>query len=634
MPAAKGPQSGGDDVKRLLAAPVDTSLRLKHLRDVMKDNAVTAYIIPTEDPHQSEYIADCDKRRAWISGFTGSAGTAVVTASMALLWTDGRYFLQASQQLDANWTLMKSGLPEVLSKEEWLAKNLDTNSRIGFDPKLVSTSGVKALRDALREAEATTLEVVSFDENLVDKVWADRPPRPSEPVKVLGLNYTGATLCGKLSEEKIADMRAKMLEKGAAVLIVTALDEVAWLFNLRGADISYNPVFFSFALLTADDVYLYVDEQKLSSEVIAHLNHVTIRPYDSIYTDLVALGSKLAIKRKGPKVWMDGRSNFALRSSLGKDVKSRSPLTLAKAIKNPVELEGFRQCHLRDGAAVCNFLGWLEHELTSSKNTSLTEWEAAQVLEGYRRQQTDFVGLSFETISSTGSNAAIIHYSPEKDDCSVIDANQIYLLDSGGQYNDGTTDTTRTLHFGSPTAQEKDAFTRVLKGHIALDMTVFPKGTTGYVLDAIARRSLWQAGLDYRHGTGHGVGSYLNVHEGPHGIGTRITLNEVGMVAGMTITNEPGYYADGKFGIRIENLLLVRDANTANNFGDRGYLGFEHVTMVPIQTKLIDGSLLNSEERDWVNKYNVACWEKISPLLEKGSLGWLWLEREARVFNV
>ncbi|KAJ3343645.1 hypothetical protein HDU93_007526 [Gonapodya sp. JEL0774] len=606
MPAA---QANDTVVKPLMAGPVDTSARLESLRQVMKEHAVSAYIIPTEDPHQSEYIADCDKRRSWISGFTGSAGTAVVTSTLALLWTDGRYFLQASQQLDSNWTLMKSGIPDVPTKEEWLAKNLLPKSRIGFDPKLVSSSGVKALRDALRDVEATTIELAPLEENLVDKVWKDRPARPKEPVVALELKYTG-----KSSEDKIKDTRDEMAKKGVVALVVTALDEIAWLFNLRGADISYNPVFFSFALVELDNVYLYVDQGKISPEVVSRLSHVTIRPYDAIYADVHALGGNLAAaqsksseapveaqssKPKTSKVWMDGRCNYALMTALGNDKlveDSRLPVTMAKAIKNSTELEGFRQCHLRDGAALCNFIAWLEHELTVNKNTALTEWEAAQVLEGYRRQQSDFVGLSFDTISSTGPNAAIIHYSPQKDDCEVVKAEQIYLLDSGGQYRDGTTDTTRTMHFGTPTAEEKDAFTRVLKGHIALDMTVFPKGTTGYVLDSIARRSLWQVGLDYRHGTGHGVGSFLNVHEGPHGIGTRINLNDVGMVAGMTITNEPGYYADGKFGIRIENVLLVRDAGTPNNFGDRGYLGFEHVTMVPIQTKLMDAALLNAEE--------------------------------------
>lgn len=331
----------------------------------------------------------------------------------------------------------------------------------------------------------------------------------------------------------------------------------------------------------------------------------------------------------------------------------RSLVTDAKAIKNSVELEGMRQCHLRDAAALCHYFAWLEDQLAQGKQ--LSEVEAADKLEGLRRQQKDFVGLSFETISSTGSNGAIIHYKPEPETCKIIDPNLIYLCDSGGQYKDGTTDVTRTYHFGQPNDYEKRCFTRVLQGHIAIDRCVFPLGTTGYLLDPFARQALWKDGLDFRHGTGHGVGAFLNVHEGPHGIGTRASYNESPFAEGMTITNgtynvfgvcdiwtqdlliltffffinsEPGYYEDGKFGIRIENVLLVRKADTPHNFGGRGYLGFEHVTLVPIGNKLIDQGLLSPEEKQWVNEYHVECLEKVGALLPKDSPGYKWLAKE------
>ncbi|CAI2192755.1 17425_t:CDS:2, partial [Funneliformis geosporum] len=288
---------------------------------------------------------------------------------------------------------------------------------------------------------------------------------------------------------------------------------------------------------------------------------------------------------------------------------------------------GIRQCHLRDAAAVINYFSWLEEQFATGKE--LSEIDGADRLEKYRAEQEDFVGLSFDTISASGPNGAIIHYKPEPETCAKIDPKLLYLCDSGGQYKNGTTDVTRTIHFGTPTAQEKCAFTRVLQGHIAIDRAIFPKGTTGYLLDVFARAPLWRDGLDFRHGTGHGVGCYLNVHEGPHGIGTRIAYNDVPLQAGMTVTNEPGYYEDGKFGIRIETLVFVREVETPHNFDDRGFLGFEHITLVPIQTKLIDASLLNPIELKWINDYNAECLQKVSPFLKQNSPGIRWLEREA-----
>ncbi|KAJ3300513.1 hypothetical protein HK104_011019 [Borealophlyctis nickersoniae] len=606
--------------------PTDTTERLAKLREVMQAHGVQAYVIPSEDAHQSEYIADCDARRAFISGFTGSAGLAVVTLSEAALWTDGRYFLQASKQLDHNWILQKTGLPDVPTKEEWLIKVLPKQSKVGIDPKLLTVGAARLLKEALNKEDHT---LVAIHENLVDKVWANRPPRPVNPVTVLPIKYAGRS-----ADEKIKVLREEIEKRKTWGFVVNALDEIAWLFNLRGSDIAYNPVFFSYALVTATEVTLYVDETKLSAEVKEHLGKgVQLRPYESIFEDLPKAAVKSQVGEGGQKLWVGSGCSFALQEVLGGEKfveESRSPVMVSKAIKNDVELEGFRQCHIRDAAALCQYFAWLEQELVEKKNTKISEVDGADVLEGLRSKQADFVGLSFDTISSTGPNGAIIHYKPERGSCADIRVDQLYLCDSGGQYRDGTTDVTRTLHFGTPTQEEKEAFTRVLKGHIQLDMAVFPKTTTGYLLDVIARVPLWKAGLDYRHGTGHGVGSFLNVHEGPQGIGTRINYNDIHLEPGMTVTNEPGFYKDGAFGIRIENVMLIRNADTPYNFGDRGYFGFEHVTVVPIQTKLIDTGLLTGEERDWINAYHKECLEKVGPLLEKGSLGLKWLEKETR----
>ncbi|KAI9361248.1 peptidase M24, structural domain-containing protein [Zopfochytrium polystomum] len=590
--------------------PTATSDRLAALRALMADRNLHAYIVPSEDAHQSEYIAACDGRRAFISGFTGSAGIAIVTETSAALWTDGRYFLQASQQLDSNWILQKSGLPDVPSKEEWLVQVLPPASRVGLDPTVITVSAARTLSESLTKAGHA---LVPTPGNLVDKIWADRPAAPAGKAFLLPVRYAG-----KHAEEKIADLRKAIDEKkGVWGVLVSALDEIAWLFNLRGADIPYNPVFFAYALVAKSEVFLYVDEAKLDDSIKQELSriNVTIRPYASVFSHLKELGEKYA----NEKLWIDSRCSLALQDSLGGEKlveeTTRSPIQSTKCIKNPVELEGFRNCHIRDASALCRFFAWLEHELVEKR---------------FRSALPDFIGLSFDTISGSGSNGSIIHYKPEKETCKKIDVNALYLCDSGAQFWDGTTDVTRTLHFGTPKPFEKEAFTRVLKGHIQIDLTVFPRGTTGYILDPISRTALWKAGLDFRHGTGHGVGHFLNVHEGPHGIGTRIAYNDVPLEAGMTVSNEPGYYEDGEFGIRIENVLAVKEIQASKNFGGRGYLGFEHFTVVPIQTKLIDAKLLTPEELKWINDYNQECFEKVSPLLEPGSLAYKWLEKESQ----
>ncbi|OAX39695.1 Creatinase/aminopeptidase [Rhizopogon vinicolor AM-OR11-026] len=599
---------------------VDTTTRLVKLRKLLKnpENNVKAFVVPSEDQHFSEYPAHSDERRAFISGFNGSAGCAIITLGGAFLFTDGRYFLQASQQLDSNWKLMKQGLPDVPTWQEFLSKHLEQGTRIGIDPTLISAADAESLQMSL---EPRNSELVSLQQNPVDIVWGkDRPIRPRNKVFPLDVKYAGETF-----QSKLGRLREEIQKKNAVASVVTLLDEVAWLFNLRGTDIDFNPVFFAYAVVTPTEALLFVNDVQVQDDVKALLgSDVQIRPYESFLSFLKQLTTSLGASNEKPMLLGD-KTSLAVVEAIGEGnfVLVPSPVAAMKAIKNETEIEGFRQCHIRDGAALTRYFAWLEEQL--SNGVELNESQAADKLEEFRSELDLFRGLSFTTISSTGPNAAIIHYSPDSADCAIVRKDQIYLCDSGGQYLDGTTDVTRTLHFGTPTDEEKRAFTRVLQGHISIDTAVFPTGTTG--VDVFARRALWQEGWDYRHGTGHGVGHFLNVHEGPQGIGTRIGYNDTPLKAGMTLSNEPGYYADGRYGIRIESIVIVREAKTPNNFGNE-YLCFEHVTMCPIQKKLIDFSLLNTQEKEWLDAYHAETLEKIGPLLRNDPRALQWLERE------
>ncbi|RSH90625.1 hypothetical protein EHS25_001230 [Saitozyma podzolica] len=637
---------------------LDSKGKLDALRELMKERELDVYVVPSEDAHASEYLAPCDSRRAYLTSFTGSAGCAVVTKTEARCWTDGRYWLQAEKQLGEGWTLMKQGLPEVPTWGKWLKEELPPSSRIGIDPTILPFSESSTLTTSLT-AEPTTSTLVPVAQNLVDMIWSSRPQRPLDPIFRLEDRYAGEAV-----KQKLGGLRDKLRKTGSPALVVSQLDEIAWMFNLRGSDIPYNPVFWGYAILTSEDCTLFVHATSLSEPVrdYLHINGITILQYDQVWTSLETLsqvvkedeskekdkdnkdkGEKIV---KTDKVLIGNKTSWAVAKAMGEDLVEvrRSMVEEAKAIKNATEVEGFRQCHIRDGAALVRYFAWLEEVL--AKGEKWTEYDAAMMLESFRRQNKWFMGLSFDTISSTGPNAAVIHYSPPKFDSTVIDPNAMYLCDSGAQYLDGTTDTTRTLHFGEPSAEEKRAFTRVLQGHIALDTVIVPQGTTGYLMwvwltqttssfthglsDAIARRPLWSDGLDYRHGTGHGVGSFLNVHEGPQGIGPRPAYNEVPLQAGMVISNEPGYYADGKWGIRIENIIVVKIAETPNNFGGKGYLEFEHVTMCPMQTKLVQVDLLSPAEKQWLNEYHREVREKVAPLLEQmeDQRALAWLEKE------
>ncbi|KAG2219136.1 hypothetical protein INT45_000508 [Circinella minor] len=604
--------------------------RLNALRETMASSPekIDAFVIPSEDAHQSEYTAECDNRRAWISGFTGSAGCAVVSQDAAALFTDGRYFLQASQELSGDWTLMKQGMPGVPNWKEYIIKDLPQGSRIGIDPSIITVGDAIALEKDLASVESKLVPVQG--KNPVDQIRKDRPVRPTHPVVDHDIKYAG-----KSREAKLHDLRLVLAQKGYDGTVVSALDEIAWLLNLRGSDIHCCPIFFAYCVVTRDHAVLYVAnaDERLSAQLRSELDdHVQIKSYDSILDDLQSYYQKSSDNNK--RFMVDPElTNLSIVQALGgqdKVVFESSPITIAKATKNEAELNGLREAHKRDAVAVSKHFAWLSDQLRNNKQQRLHEADAAQHLEDMRRQFKNYVGMSFDTVAATGSNGAIIHYQPSPNHSAIIDPKQIYLCDSGAHYLDGTTDITRTYLFdGQPTEFQKRAFTRVMQSHIAVDKAIFPTGVTGYQLDSIARQPLWQDGLDFRHGTGHGVGAYLNVHEGPHGIGGRQAYSQVPFQEGMVVTNEPGYYQDGEFGIRLENVLIVtRPKNIPYRFGDRDYLGFEHITFVPFGKRLFDTKLLSESDRQWINNYHQECRRVLEPQLVNDNQTLKWVEEE------
>jgi len=494
---------------------------------------------------------------------------------------------------------------------------------------------IAALTDLSAALSTNGLTLIAIKPNLIDLINNKVPPMPREKIFVLGVEYTGKSVSNKLQ-----DLRETLVSLKANAFVATSLDEIAWLFNLRGQDIPYNPVFFAYAYVSLDNAVLYVDSSKFNEGVQQHLNEasVSVKGYEEIYEDLRNMK-----KIEGEKTLISKNCNWSLAEILKENKMAFepviSPITKAKAIKNKVEIQGIKEAHLKDGVALVKFFAWLEHQILQGKD--IDEIRAAEKQLEFRKEQKNFVGLSFETISASGSNAAIIHYRPNKNNPKDITRNQVYLNDSGAQYLEGTTDVTRVWYYGEVDQNRETntttaggaislplsrAFTRVLQGHIELDTLVFPNlTTTGFMIDPIARTHLWSDGVDYRHGTGHGIGSFLNVHEGPHGIGTRVVLNETFLEKGMTVTNEPGYYEEGNYGIRIENVMFIVSGPHPS------FLGFEHLTYVPIQTRLIDTTLLTQKQKDWVNNYHKECYEKLAPRLIGDEATLAWLRKETQI---
>ncbi|KZT56602.1 Creatinase/aminopeptidase [Calocera cornea HHB12733] len=592
---------------------VDSTERLTALRALFAEAKIGYYIVPSEDEHQSEYVADSDKRRQFISGFSGSAGVAVVGLTSAVLFTDSRYYIQARRQLDSNWTLYKVGLPGVKRWDEYVT-DLPAGSQVGVDPRLLSRAMAISLSSQLTKK---TSKLVFPRRNLVDTIWTDRPLRSKSPVVIHPVGFAGRN-----PREKIAELRSFIATRpGCTAYLVSALDEIAWLFNLRGADVEYNPVFRSYGFVDMDRAILFVDSSKLSDGTKAHLkiHGITFEPYEGIWAFLRKENATSG------KVLLSNKTAYAITATLFStklEVLIHSEIERAKAIKNEVEIAGFREAYLRDGVAMARWLAWLEEAIVK-KGRKITEWEAGEKLTEYRQQNENFMGLAYENISAYGPNAALPHYAPQRNATSFIGIDAPYLIDSGGNYRDGTCDTTRTYHFGTPTDEQMEAYTRVLQGHIAIDTAIFPEGTTGAQLDTLARQALWKDGLNYGHGTGHGYGQYLNVHEGPQGFGIGEPFRP-----GHVLTNEPGFYQEGHFGVRIESALVVRRVETKGQFGGDIWLGFERFTQVPIQTKMVKEELLTKEERAWLKDHNTRCRVSLAPLLEDDKRAMKWLKKE------
>ena len=566
--------------------------RITLLRQKMSEYGFDAYFIPTSDPHQCEYLAEHDKARVFISGFTGSAGSVVVTQTAALLWTDGRYFLQAEQELKGSGiALQKSGEPDVPSFFEYLAETLPAGSIIAMDGKVISADMFRLFKTKLPDMQFD----VSHD--LIGEIWHDRPAPVLSKAFIHELRYTG-----KSAAEKIAAVRAVLKEKGADATVIGALEDVCYVFNIRGNDIEATPVVTAYALIDMHNAYLYIDERQMTDTVREALKKegVTVAAYDAVFAD----AGKLA-----GTVYLDpARTNVFLRNAVTAEIiEGLNITTEMKAVKNDVELTNYRNAFLKDGIAMVKILKWVEEQCSSG----ITEWDVSEQLLQFRSEQPDFLEVSFTTIAGYGTNAAVIHYSPKKDTAAVLQPKGFLLLDSGGQYLDGTTDITRTIPLGPLTQEEKEDYTLVLKGHIQLATAKFPEQTLGYKLDSFARAPLWQYGKDYKHGTGHGVGYLLAVHEGPQVIGLRHV--DYPMKAGMITSNEPGMYCAGSHGIRIENLTLTKQWKKTP-YGD--FLCFETLTLCPIDTRPVIKEMLQPEELDWLNGYNRTVYDALAPHLD------------------
>ena len=579
--------------------------RLEALRTWMQAEKADAFIIPSTDPHISEYVAPHWQSREWISGFTGSAGTVVVTRDKAGLWTDSRYFLQAAQQLEGTGIdLYKEMLPETPSISEFLCGELEAGSTVGIDGYVFSMLDAHQLRKELANKQ---IELKSMADPM-DSIWTDRPALPQAPACIYGTQYAGRTC-----REKLEDIRREMKQEGAQALLLPALDEIAWTLNLRGSDVHCNPVVVSYLLIDEEEAHYFIEPQKLTPEVKAYLedNRVTCHAY----TDLLPYLRQL---KASTLLLTPGKTNQAVGEAVPtgcRIVEGASPVALLKAVRNEQEIAGLRKAMQRDGVALVKFLKWLEEAVPGGQETEIS---VDRKLHELRAAQPLYKGESFDTIAGYGAHAAIVHYEATPETDVPLQPRGFLLLDSGAQYLDGTTDITRTIALGPLTEEEKTDYTLILKGHIDLAMAVFPEGTRGAQLDVLARMPIWQHRMNFLHGTGHGVGHFLNVHEGPQSI--RMNENPVALRAGMLTSNEPGVYKAGSHGIRTENLVLTVPAGEGM-FGR--YLKFETVTLCPICTKGIVRELLTQEEADWLNQYHRTVYEKLSPDLDEDERYWL-----------
>ena len=579
--------------------------RLAALRAELKQRGLDGFVIPHSDQHMGEYLPPRAERLAWLTAFTGSAGAAVVLMDKAAVFVDGRYTLQVRGQTDTSLFEPRDLVAE--GPQGWIPAHLPKGARLGYDPWLHTAHGVAHLKAATDKAGGT---LVAVESNPIDAVWSDQPAAPLTPAKPHALN-----LAGEQSEAKRIKLGEGLKKAGAEAAVITLADSVCWLLNIRGHDVPHTPFTLAFAILHDDGgADLFLDPAKRNPDLMAHLgNSVQVHNPDQFDAALAAM--------KGKSVLVDPSTAAAaifdrLNRAGAKIKQGADPCQLPKACKNSLEIEGMRKAHIRDGAALARFLFWFD---TNAAGGELTEIDAAEQLEGFRRATGCLSDVSFDTISGAGSNGAIVHYRVTRSTNRAIRPGEMFLLDSGAQYPDGTTDVTRTIMVGESSAEMRDRFTRVLKGHIALATARFPDGTIGMQLDSFARRPLWEAGLDYDHGTGHGVGSYLSVHEGPQNISKRPVMQK--LMPGMVCSNEPGFYKTGEFGIRIENLVVVTPPEHLG--GERPMMGFETITLAPIDLNLVEPSLLTVEEKGWLNLYHARVRDTLSHLLDEDVRNWL-----------
>lgn len=583
--------------------------RLEKLREVMRREHLSAFIFPSTDAHQSEYVADHWQGRAWISGFNGSAGTAVVTMRSAALWTDSRYFIAAEEQLrDTEFQLMKLKVEGTPTISDWIASELSQNEdecrEVGLDGMVNSYNDTMALISDLRKAGGITVRT-NFDP--LEQIWMNRPAIPENPVEIQSLNFAGETV-----DDKIQRIRKALREHHADGILVSALDDIAWTLNLRGTDVHCNPVFVSYLLISSDQVSLFVNPKKISSEVKAYLDEhgISLFDYNQVEEGLESYADY--------NILLDGdETSFCLWKSVKcqEIIAAKSPIPVMKAVKNATEIEGYHRAMLRDGVAMVKFLKWLKPAVEAGGQT---EMSIDKKLTSLRAEQNLFRDISFDTIAGYQAHGAIVHYEATPETDAPLLPEGLILIDSGAQYQDGTTDITRTIALGPVTEEMKHIYTLVLKGHIQLELAKFPDGASGTQIDALSRKCMWREGYNFLHGTGHGVGSYLNVHEGPHQI--RMEWKPTPLRAGMTVTDEPGLYLKGKFGVRIENTLLIKNF-VETTFGK--FLQMESLTLCPIDTAPIDVDMLLLEEVEWLNAYHREVFEKLSPYLEDEEVGWL-----------
>ena len=589
----------------------DISKRLEKLREVMRREHLAAFIFPSTDAHQSEYVAEHWQGRAWISGFDGSAGTAVVTLHSAALWTDSRYFLAAEEQLrGTEYQLMKLKVEGTPSIAEWLSQELfgesseDSSFEVGLDGMVNSYNETVALISELRKLGGITVRT-NYDP--LDSIWIDRPSIPLNPVEIQPLCYAGESC-----PSKIKRIRGTLCKLHADGMLVSYLDDIAWVLNLRGTDVHCTPVFVSYLLISSSKVTLFVDKRKLSEEVVSYLKHyhIDICPYDKICAE-IRIYPEYNILLDG-----DETSYFLWKSVKCREIISASsPVQMMKSVKNQVEIDGYHKAMLRDGVAMVKFLKWLKPAV---ENGGQTEMSIAEKMAALRAEQELFRDISFDTIAGYGPHGAIVHYEATPETNASLRPEGFLLIDSGAQYQDGTTDITRTIALGNVTEEMKHVYTLVLKGHVQLELAKFPDGAAGTQLDALSRECMWREGFNFLHGTGHGVGSYLSVHEGPHQV--RMEWKPTPLRSGMTVTDEPGLYLTGKFGVRIENTLLIKDYQKTD-FGK--FLQMESLTLCPIDLTAVDVKLLLPEEIDWLNHYHKMVFEKLSPLLNEEEVAWL-----------